>query len=228
MDWDPESYNQSPNLPATAFVARLASTGSELDYATYLGGSGGGDSAAALKLDSLGDVIVVGTTGSPDFPTTTGAFETTLEDSQGAFITKFNPTGTALLYSTFLGGSGATGGISSGGEGVTLNGSDVVVVGFTDSDSFPVTSAAYNALGASGFVSTFSLPASALAIASFEVSPKSLSGGDLPGTGVISLNNSTTSALTFTLKATGPITVPGAVVIPAGALLPPLGSPLRE
>ena len=112
---------KSTNFPVTAgafqtvlkgtkdgFIAKLNSTGTTLIYSTYLGGSGK-QSIPALALDSSGSAYVTGTTQSPDFPVTAGAFQTKCTPcglgGSNAFITKLDPTGKTLSYSTFLGGS---------------------------------------------------------------------------------------------------------------------------
>ena len=77
-----------------------------LSYSTYLGGSGS-DEGQGIAVDAAGNAYVTGLTQSTDFPTTPGAFQTTYGGGEfDAFVTKLNPTGTALVYSTYLGGSG--------------------------------------------------------------------------------------------------------------------------
>ena len=75
-------------------------------YTTFLGGNSARD-AGRIEVDASGNTYVAGTTQSPDFPTTTGAFRRTGAASNfaDAFVTKLNPAGTALVYSTFVGGS---------------------------------------------------------------------------------------------------------------------------
>src|SRR5439155_8855424 len=87
-----------------AFVAKLNATGSALDYLTYLGGSNV-DEGFAVTVDTVGNAYVTGQTESADFPTTTMAFDTSLGGALDAFVTKVGPTGSALGYSTYLGGS---------------------------------------------------------------------------------------------------------------------------
>ena len=98
---------------------KLNSTGSQILYATYLGG-GSDDSANAIAVDALGNVYVAGSTASSAFPVTEGAFQTTYKGNVGqptlprfgmpfrrlgdVFVTKINPGGTQLIYSTLLGG----------------------------------------------------------------------------------------------------------------------------
>jgi hypothetical protein len=97
-----------------AFVAKLNATGSALVYSTYLGGTAGnGDAALGIAVDAAGSAYVTGTTSDPDFPTTPGAFRT----SPGpGFVTKLNPSGSAPVYSTFLGAGGAGIAVDSSGD----------------------------------------------------------------------------------------------------------------
>ncbi len=122
-----------------------------LVYATYLGGSGG-DLGYGLAVDESGNAYVTGWTGSSDFPTTPGAFDTTC-GSDGhcdahnglvyydAFVTKLNAAGNGLVYSTYVGGSNSEivyNGIAVDGSG------NAYVAGYTWSTDFPVTPGAYD------------------------------------------------------------------------------------
>ncbi len=101
-----------------AFVARLDPAGAGLAYSTLLGAGSWQDRGNAIALDVTGSATVAGWTGSPDFPTTAGAHDTTANlgncnnpapswDVGGdAFVARLDPTGGALLYSTFLGDTG--------------------------------------------------------------------------------------------------------------------------
>jgi hypothetical protein len=89
-----------------AFVTKLNSTGSVLLYSTYLGGSNG-NGGEGIAVDSSGNAYVIGNTFSSDFPITSGALQPTLGGGEDAFVSKLNSTGSALLYSTYLGGSGS-------------------------------------------------------------------------------------------------------------------------
>lgn len=92
-----------------AFVTKLKADGSGLLYSTYLGGSQP-DTGDGIAIDSLGSAYVTGYTGSNDFPTTAGAFQTAMRTIYGnAFVTKVKPDGSGLAYSTYLGGYGDTG-----------------------------------------------------------------------------------------------------------------------
>ena len=88
-----------------AFVAKFAPTGA-LIYSTLIGGSGN-DEAHALAIDSVGEVYAAGSTDSPNFPTTAGAYRTSRAGVLDAFVVKLDAAGTAKIYSTYLGGGSA-------------------------------------------------------------------------------------------------------------------------
>lgn len=80
-------------------------------YGTYFGGAGDTNVAVAVAVDPSGNVIVAGYTTSQTLPGTANAFQPTkatgFADNKDVFVAKFNPSGTALLWATFLGGNGA-------------------------------------------------------------------------------------------------------------------------
>jgi len=120
-----------------AFVTELSPAGAHLVYSTLLGGSAG-DLAQGLALDSTGNTYITGSTGSTDFPTTPAAISRTLNGLSDVFITKLNPTGTNLVYSTYLGGSAA-----EGGDAIALDAArNAYITGSTTSPDFPVTAGA--------------------------------------------------------------------------------------
>ena len=88
---------------------KLNSDGSTIEFSTYLGGSFG-DWSDGIALDSENNVYIAGGTGSPGFPVTSGAFQTSLNGTPNingdAFVAKLSSDGSQLLYSTFVGGSG--------------------------------------------------------------------------------------------------------------------------
>jgi len=127
-----------------AFVTKLNATGSALVYSTYLGGRGY-DGGYAIAVDLSGNAYLSGTTGSAEFPTTEGAFQTTLKGVTNAFVTILNAAGGQLLYSTYLGGSG-----SDQASGIALDGASrsvLYVTGQTTSSDFPLASPIQNSLG---------------------------------------------------------------------------------
>ena len=108
------SYNQTNTNAFNAYLVKLNAAGSAIGYATYLGGSNSPnynytDAAYSLALDTTGDAYVTGFTYSPNFPTTTGAFQTLFPGNGGEstdFVAKFNPMlsgAQSLVYSTLLG-----------------------------------------------------------------------------------------------------------------------------
>jgi hypothetical protein len=115
-----------------AFVARLSTSGSLLEYSSFLGGSGD-DTGRGVAIDATGNAYVTGDTTSTNFPTTTGAFKTTSGGGRDAFVTKVNAAGNALVYSTYLGSSG-----DDVGRGITVDGlGGAHVVGDTTSPGAP-------------------------------------------------------------------------------------------
>ncbi len=84
----------------TGFVAKFDPTGSRLIYATYLGGEGGETSGEAIAVDAAGNAYVAGYTNARNFPTTPGALRA---NGSGGFVTKLNPSGSGLVYSTLIG-----------------------------------------------------------------------------------------------------------------------------
>src|SRR5207249_12282742 len=85
-----------------------------LSYSAYLGG-GPGDWSNGIAVDAAGNAYLTGYTASSDFPTTAGSFQPNFGGGAGAFVTKLNPTGTALVYSTYLFGNGG------GGNGIAVD-----------------------------------------------------------------------------------------------------------
>jgi hypothetical protein len=98
-----------PTDQVDAVVFKLTPDGMSLIYATFLGGTGGGDSPVAIKLDSVGSAYVAGATTSRDFPTTPGAYSNSLNGVADAYLVKLNAMGTRLVFSTLFGASGSDG-----------------------------------------------------------------------------------------------------------------------
>ena len=127
---------------SNAYVTEINPTGTGLVYSTYVGGSGS-DIAWAIGLDSANNAYISGQTSSTDFPTTAGVLRTTCStacSSNDAFVSKLNPTGTALVYSTYLGGTNG----EQESYSLAVNGAGTAyATGRTKSTNFPTTPGAF-------------------------------------------------------------------------------------
>ncbi len=139
-------YTASTDFPITAgafqtvnagnfdfFVSKLTPAGNALIYSTYIGGNSG-DYSSGIAIDASGDAYITGQTASTNYPTTAGAYQTAVGN---IVVTEINPTGDALVYSTYLstGGGGAGWGIAVDGSG------SAYVTGWTESTTFPTVNA---------------------------------------------------------------------------------------
>jgi uncharacterized repeat protein (TIGR01451 family) len=148
---------------ADIFVTKIDATGGTIVYSTYVGGHGN-DRAGGITVDQAGNAYVVGRVDaeSINFPTTPGALATTYRggDFDGV-VFKLNPTGSGLVYSTFVGGEE-----NDSAEGIAIDSSgNAYVVGGARSQSFPTTVTAYQASGAGdtdGYLLKFNASGSSL------------------------------------------------------------------
>ena len=160
---------------SAAFVAKLNAAGTALVYSTYIGGFEAFDYPYGVAIDGGGNAYVVGLAGSSDFPTTAGAFQPTFAgpgqvgNSFGGdgFVLKLNPTGTGLVYSTFLGGLGPD---QANDIAVDADGA-AYVTGDTGSSNFPVSPDApqrsISGFSGSGFVTKLNAQGSDLVWSTF-------------------------------------------------------------
>lgn len=157
------SRGASSGSALDAFVTKLAPAGDALVYSTFLGGAGS-DRGMGIAIDSLGSAYVTGVTDSMDFPLQ-AAYAPRIGAGFDAFVTKLSPTGDGLLYSTYLGGSGADYGLAIG---VDAAGS-AYISGTTDSQDLPILSGFKSALssGGDGFLAKFSPQGAALSYSTF-------------------------------------------------------------
>ena len=147
----PGAFDTGLNGRDDIFVARFSPDGSELVYATFLGGNDF-DYDPAIAVDQTGVAYVTGCTQSSDFPSTPGSFDPSFNlGGTDAFLVKLNPAGRGLAYATFLGGSGV-----ELGSAVTIDGiGGVYVAGRTGFSDFPTTPGAFDTSsngGGDGFV----------------------------------------------------------------------------
>ena len=164
----PGSFATTFGGPADAFVTKLAANGAALVYSTYLGGSNY-DRGSGIAVDSAGSAYVTGWSNSIDFPTTSGAFDTTYNGGFDAFVTKLDAAGSALMYSTYLGGS--LGDIGDLGEGIAVDVSgNAYVTGMTNASDFPSTPGAFDTTfggGTDAFVTKLNASGAALAYSTY-------------------------------------------------------------
>jgi hypothetical protein len=212
----------------SAFVTKFSPDGSSLVYSTYLGGNGY-DYGYAIAVDSSGSAFVTGSTASPDFPVTAGAFQTVCSpqpnnfggppyspacnsfNEPSAFVTKLNPTGTGLVYSTFLGGFGNAGAVAialdaAGRAYVAGNMQEECDTNYLFESCFPTTAGAVipaSALStkAVGFLSVFDPSGAKLLY--------STAFGDLISTGPNAAEAGDTYAVGVTVDANGYIYLVG-------------------
>lgn len=144
-------YTTSANFPTTlsaidttydnredAFVLKFNGDASALAYSTFLGGSLD-DIGSALVLDSNGQATIIGTTRSSSFPTTPGSYNPTYTSATEVFVSRINETGDALVYSTFLSGSGLESGL-----GLALGSDDSAYLTGYCVNGWPTTADAYD------------------------------------------------------------------------------------
>ena len=124
--------------PLDAFVLKLNSTGTAVQFSTYLGGSAT-DIANGIAVDGSGNVYIAGDTSSNDLNPTSNAIQGSLNGSDDAFMAKLDSSGSSLLYLTYLGGSS-----SDLATGMAIDGSNnAYLAGVTLSTDFPISSGAF-------------------------------------------------------------------------------------
>jgi hypothetical protein len=178
-----------------AFVAKLNAAGTALVYSTYLGGNGG-DQARGLAIDSSGNAYVTGFTGSTNFPTA-NAFQAAqgAGNSQDVFVTKINAAGSALVYSSYLGGNGAL----EFGEGIAVDSAgNAYLTGVTDSTNFPTANPiqAAEAGGGDVFITKLNAAGTALVYSTY------LGGSDFEIAEGIALDSSGNAVVTGDTRST--------------------------
>ena len=131
------TVNNTVTCSSDVFVTKVSPAGTDLVYSTYLGGSNA-DIGQAIAVDGAGNAYITGYTFSANFPIQS-AFQSALAGGADAFLTELDSTGSSLLFSTFLGGSG-----QERAFGLVLDGTgDIFLTGDTQSANFPTTSNAF-------------------------------------------------------------------------------------
>ena len=142
---NPTIYQGTYGGDTDAFVTMVRYDGEAIIFSTYLGGNNY-DIGNGVALDSSGDVFIVGTTQSANFPTTANVFQPALGGPSNAFVAKLDPSGATLLYSSFLGGSDY-----DYGQGLALDQyGNFYVTGYTESTNFPTVNAIQAGYGGNG------------------------------------------------------------------------------
>ena len=158
------------------FITKFNAAGSQLIYSTYLGGSNNenfyddlelpGVAYGGIALDSQGSAYVTGSTRSADFPHTGGAYQQTLKGLSDTFVTKLNPTGNTLLYSTFLGQNGVN--AADGGQGIAVDiDGQAYITGFDYSGGLTVSGFANHSSGCDAYVAKLNPNGSNLVYATY-------------------------------------------------------------
>ncbi len=183
-----------------AFVLRMSSSGSGIDYGTYLGGNGN-DQGLGVAVDSGGWAYVVGSTQSTNLPLINPLLDAnlntlgTLLGTQDAYLAKLTPDGSSLIMSAYLGGSATDQGnaiaLSPTGSG------DIYVAGNTGSVDFPVKNAVAGQAIAAGGGDAWAAKILGTSFPSVSVTPSSLNFGQQ----VVGFSSPTTQ--TVTIKSTG-------------------------
>ena len=123
------------------FIAKIASDGLSFDYFTYFGGAEN-DTIRQMVISEDNRIFVLGQTYSEDLPTTDGAMQTTYGGNCDLFLLKLDPDNPATTYSTYIGGRDPDY-MSILDDPVFDQDGNIVIVGATTSDDFPITSGAY-------------------------------------------------------------------------------------
>ena len=151
-------FTESPDFPTQnafqarlkgardAFLAKVSLWDEDLIFSTFVGGRGE-DFGWGVATDLAGSPYLAGTTNSPDFPTTTGSLQPGKQGNWDAFVAKFDAQGRAILYSTYLGGSGDDMAGYDGGVIALDHEGNTLLVGRTNSTDFPTRSPLQSAFG---------------------------------------------------------------------------------
>jgi hypothetical protein len=139
------AYDTSYNGNDDIIISKINSLGSNLIFSTFIGGDSV-DMAHSIGIDKFGNSYITGYTYSSNYPITANAFDDSFNDTNNiwprgdCFVTKLNSVGTALIYSTFIGGNRD----DKGYDIVIDSINNAILTGYTTSVNFPITSGAYD------------------------------------------------------------------------------------
>ncbi|MDX1415700.1 MAG: SBBP repeat-containing protein [Candidatus Promineifilaceae bacterium] len=131
---DVPGYDTSYNGSSDAFLLKVKSDGSGLEYCTFLGG-GDWDAGTAVIVDENGNATLTGETWSTDFPTTALAYNKYNSGQRDIFVATIDPSGTELAFSSYIGGSGQ----EKGSALVHLGSNIIALTGWTNSTNLPMS-----------------------------------------------------------------------------------------
>lgn len=197
----PGSFQPLPGVFGGSFIAKLNASGSALIYGTYLSAQGS-TVITGIAIDAPGSAYVTGDTTAFNFPTTPGALQTASLGLPDAFVTKLTPDGSALVYSSFLGGSGA-----DQGRSIAVDSSGSAhLLGSTLSNNFPVADPIQASYAGGGdiFVSKVNPTGTALVYSTY------LGGSAEEITGAIAVDIADNAYITGTTLSANFPTTPGA------------------
>ncbi len=134
------AFDKTHDGNGDAFVFKLKQDGSDLIYSTYVSNGTEYGRGYGICINSFGNAIITGNTREPNFHTTAGAYDTSINGGSDIFVSKLNNNGSKLLYSTFIGSYG-----DDTGLGIKVdNNNNTYVTGVTRSPTFPTTKDAYD------------------------------------------------------------------------------------
>ncbi|MFO0984366.1 MAG: hypothetical protein U1E76_22015 [Planctomycetota bacterium] len=197
----PGAYETTLGGGADAFLASVSADGSALQFATFLGGSGD-EFTRGIALDAAGAALVTGLTDSADFPTSAGAYDTSWNGGQDAFVAKLSADGRTLAFGTLLGGTRDdwANAIAADATGAAF------VTGTTYGAGFPTTPGAYDTIGNGNyemFISKLSPDGTSLGYSTF-------TGPCCSSSHAITVDASGAAVVTGQTDASGFPTTPGA------------------
>jgi hypothetical protein len=145
------AFDQTYSASSDAFVTKIDASGSNMLYSTFLGGSAA-ESGLGIAVDGSGNAFVCGGSGSANFPTTTGAFDTSHNGNEDVWVAKLDSTGGNVLYSTFLGGSTPAGDFC---DAIVVDANGRAVFSGGTGGGFPVKVGSYDTTYNGGLLDAF-------------------------------------------------------------------------